>query len=76
MSHLTPVSRRELIQRLTQLGFDGPYAGGRHMFMLRGECRLIIPNPHRHEISVDLLRRILKQGEIPRDSWLKLRIKT
>jgi len=71
MAHLTPVSRRELIQRLTQLGFDGPYAGGRHMFMLRGTQRLTIPNPHRNEISVDLLRRILKQGEIPRASWLE-----
>jgi len=71
MSHLTPVSRRELIQRLTQLGFDGPYTGGRHMFMLRGEHRLIIPNPHRHEISVDLLRRILKQAEVSREEWLE-----
>ena len=71
MVHLTPVSRRELIQRLTQLGFDGPYAGGRHMFMLRREQRLIIPNLHRHEVSVDLLRRILKQGEITKESWLK-----
>ena len=71
MSHLTPVSRRELIQRLTQLGFDGPYAGGRHMFMLRGERRLIIPNPHRQEISVDLLHRILRQAEVSREKWLE-----
>ena len=70
MSHLAPVSRHDLIQRLTQLGFDGPYAGGRHMFMLRGEHRLIIPNPHRHKISVDLLRRILKQAEVSREEWL------
>ncbi len=71
MAHLTPVSRRELIQRLRQLGFEGPYTGGRHVFMLRGDQRLVIPNPHRNEISVDLLRRILKQGEIPRERWLK-----
>jgi len=71
MSHLTPVTRRKLIQRLRELGFDGPFAGGRHVFMLRGDQRLTIPNPHRNEISVDLLRRILKQGEIPREMWLE-----
>jgi hypothetical protein len=37
MPRLTPVSHRELIERLTALGFDGPYSGGRHEFMLRQE---------------------------------------
>ena len=69
MSHLRPVSRRELIQRLRRLGFEGPYTGGRHVFMLRGSQRLTVPNPHRHEIGVDLLQRILKQGEISREKW-------
>ncbi len=27
MPRLSPVSRRELIQRLQKLGFDGPYTG-------------------------------------------------
>ena len=71
MAHLAPVSRRELIQRLRQLGFEGPYIGGRHVFMLRGDRRLIIPNPHRSEISVDLLRRILRQAELSPEKWLK-----
>ena len=71
MSHLAPVSRRKLIQRLMQLGFTGPYGGGRHMFMLRGDQRLTIPNPHRHEISVDLLRRILGQAEVSHEEWLE-----
>jgi len=69
-ARLTPLSRRELIRRLRQLGFDGPYAGGRHVFMLRGNQRLTIPNPHRRKIGVDLLQRILKQGEISREKWL------
>ena len=69
-ARLTPLSRRELIRRLRQLGFDGPYAGGRHVFMLRGNQRLTISNPHRREIGVDLLQRILKQGEISREKWL------
>jgi len=71
MAHLTPVSRRELIQRLRQLGFQGPYEGGRHVFMLRGDRRLTTPNPHRREIGVDLLRRILKQAAVSKREWLE-----
>jgi predicted RNA binding protein YcfA (HicA-like mRNA interferase family) len=54
MPRLAPISRRELIRRLRELGFEGPYTGGRHEFMLRGDRRLILPNPHRGDISVDL----------------------
>jgi predicted RNA binding protein YcfA (HicA-like mRNA interferase family) len=70
MTRLTAVSRRELLRRLRGLGFEGPYAGGRHEFMTRASVRLILPNPHRQEISVDLLARILRQAGITRDEWL------
>ena len=70
MSRLAPVSRRELVRRLGKLGFDGPYVGGRDEFMLRGDCRLILPNPHRQRVSVDLLARLLRQANITRDEWL------
>lgn len=30
MPILTPVSWRELVERLRELGFEGPYAGGLH----------------------------------------------
>jgi predicted RNA binding protein YcfA (HicA-like mRNA interferase family) len=69
MPRLTPVSRRELIQRLKRLGFEGPYTGGRHGFILRGDRRLILPNPHRGEISVDLLVRLLQRSGITRKEW-------
>lgn len=62
MSRLTPVSCREFIRRLQNMGFDGPYSGGRHQFMIRGNRRIIFPNPHRHEISVGLLGFYGKQG--------------
>ncbi len=39
--------------------------------MIKGDLVLTIPNPHRKEISVDLLTRILKQAGIARDEWLK-----
>lgn len=69
MARLSPVSRRQLIQRLKKLGFEGPYAGGRHEFMLRGETRLILPNPHRGVVSADLLMHLLRQAGITREEW-------
>ncbi len=30
MSRLTPVSWGDLVKRLREMGFEGPYAGGRH----------------------------------------------
>ncbi|MCS3919595.1 type II toxin-antitoxin system HicA family toxin [Fervidibacter sacchari] len=71
MSKLTPVSWAELVRRLRQLGFEGPFKGGKHPYMVKGDLVLTIPNPHRREISVDLLVRILKQAGISRDEWLK-----
>jgi hypothetical protein len=38
--------------------------------MIRGDLVLSVPNPHRSEISVDLLVRILRQAGIPREDWL------
>jgi len=29
------LSWRRLVQRLRGLGFDGPYSGGRHLFMIK-----------------------------------------
>jgi len=72
MPPLSPISRRELIRRLGRLGFDGPFTGGRHEFMVRGERRLILPNPHRGEIGVDLLARLLRQAGIEREDWNSL----
>ncbi|MFA0751399.1 MAG: hypothetical protein SLRJCFUN_001802 [Candidatus Fervidibacter sp.] len=73
MPKLTPVSWKELVRRLRQLGFEGPFKGDRHPYMVKGDLVLTIPNPHRREISVDLLARILKQAGISREEWLKTR---
>ncbi|TVR69365.1 MAG: type II toxin-antitoxin system HicA family toxin [Sphaerobacteraceae bacterium] len=67
-----PVSRRELIRRLRDLGFDGPYSGSRHAFMMRGQLRIRIPNPHQRDIGVDLLQRILRQAGVSREEWESL----
>jgi predicted RNA binding protein YcfA (HicA-like mRNA interferase family) len=46
MPILDPVSRRELVRKLKGLGFEGPFAGGKHQWMRRDGLRLTIPNPH------------------------------
>jgi hypothetical protein len=50
-----PIKRRVLIAALRKLGFNGPFSGGKHEFMVRGDVVLTIPNPHRKDIGPDLL---------------------
>jgi predicted RNA binding protein YcfA (HicA-like mRNA interferase family) len=69
---LAPVRRDELIKYLRALGFEGPYSGRRHQFMIKGEVRLRIPNPHQRDIGRELLSRILRQARISKDTWEKL----
>ena len=72
-SKLSPFSWTELVKRLRQLGFDGPYQGEKHPYMINDNLVLTIPNPHRKEIGVDLLTRIRKRAGITRAEWLKFR---
>lgn len=38
MPGLTPVTRHALIARLRELGFEGPFTGDKHEFMVKGNC--------------------------------------
>ncbi len=67
-----PISRRDLIRYLKDLGFEGPYKGKKHGFMVKGDLTPRIPNPHGSDISKDLLSRVLKQAGVPREEWEKL----
>ena len=69
MPSFGPISRRDFIAALRRAGFDGPFAGGRHQFMIRGTLRLRIPNPHEGDISRDFLGRLLRQAGISREQW-------
>ena len=71
MSRLTPISFSEFVRKLKTLEFEGPYSGGKHLYMLKGDLRLTIPNPHKQKIGVDLIRRILRQAGIKREEWIK-----
>jgi len=72
MPRIGPIKRKDLIYYLKQLKFEGPYSGGKHQFMLRGNTTLRIPNPHQGDISEDLLVRLLKQGSVSRGEWEEL----
>ena len=72
MPRLGPIKRRELTQCLRQLGFEGPFSGGKHQFMIKGDRALWIPNPHRGDIGVELLIRVLRQAGISKEEWERL----
>ncbi|TET42149.1 MAG: type II toxin-antitoxin system HicA family toxin [Dehalococcoidia bacterium] len=71
MAELSPVSWADPVRGLRKLGFEGPYRGGKHPYMIKGNLVLTIPNPHRREIGVALLCRILKRAEVTGEEWLR-----
>lgn len=76
MSRWNPCKRNEFIRRLRQLGFNGPYSGTKHQFMLFGQHRLAIPS--NAEYSVPQLRMMVREvesivrREISADEWNRL----
>lgn len=71
MPGLKPISWKDLIRRLKSFGFAGPYSGGRHPYMVKGDLVLTIPNPHRGDIGVELLKRVLKQAGVSSKDWIR-----
>ena len=61
MSRWLPCKRYEFIRRVRKLGFQGPYSGARHQFMVFHGCRLTIPS--NREYSVPQLKMMLKEVE-------------
>lgn len=76
MSRWTPCKRRDFVRRLRQLGFDGPFSGTRHQFMVYKQHRLAIPS--NAEYSVPQLKVMVREVEeiigrkITVDEWNKL----
>jgi len=54
-----PIKRREFVRRLRALGFDGPFRGTRHEFMVHNCRRQTIPS--NTDYSVPQLRVLLRQ---------------
>jgi predicted RNA binding protein YcfA (HicA-like mRNA interferase family) len=72
MPSFGPVKRRDLIVCLRRLDFKGPYSGGRHEFMSKGNVTVVLPNPHQSDIGRELLARVLRQAGVSREEWERL----
>ena len=72
MPAFRPISRSELIKNLRKAGFEGPFSGGKHQYMAKGDVTVFIPNPHMGDIRRELLARLLRQAQIDRDEWERL----
>jgi len=76
MSRWVPCKRQDFIRRLRQIGFDGPFSGTRHQFMVYENHRLAMPS--NAEYSVPQLRMMLREVEeitghsISVDEWNRL----
>ena len=72
MPKLAPIKRKDLIYYLRQLGFDGPYSGGKHQFVKKDTLKVRVQNPHQADIGKTLLFNILKQAKVERKIWEEL----
>ena len=76
MSRWTPCKRSNFVRKLRRLGFDGPFAGSRHQFMVFTQCRMAIPS--NAEYSVPQLRMMLREienilgREVSAEEWADL----
>ncbi|MDO8734797.1 MAG: type II toxin-antitoxin system HicA family toxin [Elusimicrobiota bacterium] len=76
MSRWLPCRRRDFIRKLIKLGFNGPYSGTRHQFLIFKEHRLSIPS--NSEYSVPQLKMMLNEvkeiigRQISLDEWSDL----
>lgn len=76
MSQWTPCKRRDFINRLRKFGFDGPFSGTRHQFMVYKQHRLAIPT--NTEYSIPQLKMMIREveniigREITADEWNSL----
>ncbi|MBC8443311.1 type II toxin-antitoxin system HicA family toxin [PVC group bacterium] len=61
MSRWVACKRRVFIRKVRHLGFEGPFSGTRHQFMVHGEHRLTLPS--NAEYSVPQLRMMVREVE-------------
>ncbi len=76
MSRWSPCKRRDFIRKIRSLGFEGPFSGARHQFMVFGQHRLAVPS--NEEYSVPQLRMMIREIEeitgerLDPDTWAAL----
>jgi predicted RNA binding protein YcfA (HicA-like mRNA interferase family) len=73
MARLRPIKYREFIAKLRRLGLSGPFSGGRHPYFLFADKRKVtIPNFHNKDITVPLLKIIIRKLEITEKEFVDL----
>jgi predicted RNA binding protein YcfA (HicA-like mRNA interferase family) len=74
MPKLNPETSRTVIRKLQRLGFEGPFGGGKHVFMRHPQSQLKIPVPiHQgRDIPAGTLRSIVRQAGITVEEWSNL----
>ncbi|NPV08550.1 MAG: type II toxin-antitoxin system HicA family toxin [Anaerolineae bacterium] len=74
MPKLSPEPPREVIRKLRALGFEGPYGGGKHLFMRHPDSRLKIPIPmhQSRDLPVGTVRAIVRIVGLTVEEWFAL----
>ena len=73
MSRWKPCKRRDFIRRLRSMGFQGPWSGARHQFLVYRGHRMAVPS--NEEFSVPQVRMLVGEVEaiiernISADEW-------
>jgi hypothetical protein len=76
MNPLTPIKRRDFIRKIRNVGFEGPYIGKKHQFMVYQPYRLTLPS--NEDFSIPQLKMLIKEIEsilqknITNDEWFLL----
>jgi predicted RNA binding protein YcfA (HicA-like mRNA interferase family) len=77
MSQWSPCKRNDFIRKLRRLGFDGPYSGSKHQFLVFEHQRLTVPS--NSEYSVPQLKMMLREAadiigrDIEAEEWNNLK---
>ena len=56
MNPLVPYKRKVFIKKLINLGFEGPYSGSKHQFMIYENHRIAIPSNKEFSIVSNSLK--------------------
>lgn len=74
MPKLNPEKPIDIIRKLRKLGYEGPFGGGRHVFMRHVQSNKKIPVPVHggRDIPISTLRAIIRQAGVSVEDWLNL----
>lgn len=74
MTRLLPVSGRKMCKILEKLGFEKIHQVGSHVRYVHADGRkTVVPLHGNEELSIGLIKEIIKQVMISRDTYEKLR---